>query len=575
MDTEAAARLHWIDGLVILAYLAGITWLGIRAGRQVKGDKEFFMPRRFGKGMMIMHAFGTGTASDQAVTVASATAKNGLSGIWFQWLWLLMTPFYWLIAPIMRRFRATTTADVYELRYDRSVSMLFAVVGIASMVVKLGLMLKGAGALIESGTGGMIDANLAICLTTVLFVAYGMAGGLGAAIVTDFVQGIMTLLFSFLLLPFVLHAVGGLSGVRAILEPNHEGMLSLVAPGKIGVFWILMMSIQVVVGIVAFPSAMGNCAAGKTEMEGRLGYMCGTFIKRVCTVAWCLTGIAAVAWYLNQGVALSELNPDNVYGDVAHHFLPVGLLGVFIASLLAAIMSSCDSFMISASALFTENLYRPARPGESKMHYLWTGRVAALVIVAGGMAFAFWLPGVIAGLKIWLKISPMMGVAFWLGLLWRRMTVAGAWSSTVAGFSAWWLSTQGFFVAWLAKLPFADSLGLIWTEKGKDVMYDPWGILFYLVAATSVGIGVSLLTKPVEKERLDRFYDLTRTPIQKGEVIEKPCELPAGVVPAQRPMLTTAFGLEIPKPSRTSVIGFLAGWLGVALLIGGFVWIAP
>ena len=562
-------ELHWIDLLVIGLYLVGITWLGIRAGRQVQGASDFFMPRRFGKAMMIMHAFGTGTASDQAVTVASATAKNGLSGIWFQWLWLLMTPFYWLIAPIMRRFRATTTADVYELRYNRSVAMLFAVVGIASMVVKLGLMLKGAGALIESGTGGAVSANIAICLTTILFVVYGLAGGLGAAIVTDFVQGIMTLIFSFILLPFVLNAVGGLEGVRAILSPEHAEKLSLVAPGKIGVFWIVMMSVQVIVGIVAFPSAMGNCAAGKTELEGRVGYMCGTFIKRVCTVAWCLTGLAAIAWYLQSGVDLKTVNPDNVYGDVAHKFLPVGLLGIFIASLLAAIMSSCDSFMIAASALFTENLYRGFRHDRSRQHYVNVGRVAALVIVAGGMLFAFWLPGVIAGLKIWLKISPMMGVAFWLGLLWRRTTVAGAWASTVTGFSAWWISTQPFFIDWLKLLPFAENWGLIW----DNAMYDPWGILFYLVLATMAGIVVSLVTKPVESARLQRYYDLTRTPIAEGEVIEKPCEFPAGVKPARREMLTTAFGLELPKPSTASVIGFAAGWAGVAALIGGFVWL--
>ena len=567
--------LHWLDGLVIVLYLLGVTGLGIWSGRRISRSQDFFMPRRFGKWMMIMHAFGTGTASDQAVTVASATARNGVSGIWFQWFWLMMTPFYWLIAPIMRRFRATTTADVYELRYGRSVAMLFAVVGIASMVTKLGLMLKGAGALIESGTGGLVDANLAIVLTTVLFVAYGMAGGLGAAIVTDFVQGIMTLLFSFILLPFILNAVGGLEGVRTILEPAHADKLSLVAPGKIGVFWIVMMSLQVIVGIVAFPSAMGNCAAGKTELEGRVGYMCGTFIKRICTVAWCLTGIAALAWYLQQGISLDEVNADNVYGDVAYRFLPVGMLGVFIASLLAAIMSSCDSFMIAASALFTENLYRTARPDRDTRHYLWVGRVSALIIVLMGMLFAFWLPGVIAGLMIWLKIAPMMGVAFWLGLLWRGSTTAGAWASTVAGFGAWWLSGQAFFLSWLERLPGAEALKLITIEKGVSVMYEPWGILFYLSIATVTGVIVSLLTRSMPDERLDRFYQLTRTPIQDGEVLERACELPEGVIPVDRPMLLTWGGLEIPQPSRTSVVGFLAGAMGVVLLIGVFVWIAP
>ncbi len=122
-------HLHPVDAIVLVADLVGIAFLGAWMGRKIRRAADDFMPRRFGKGTMIMHAFGTGTASDQAVSVAAATARFGLSGIWFQWIWLFSTPFYWLIAPIMRRFRAVTTADVYELRYDRSVLMLFAIVG--------------------------------------------------------------------------------------------------------------------------------------------------------------------------------------------------------------------------------------------------------------------------------------------------------------------------------------------------------------------------------------------------------------------------------------------------------------
>ena len=120
--------LHPVDITVIALYLVSITALGVWMARRVKNISDFFMPRRFGKGMMIMHAFGTGTASDQAVTVASATFRGGLSGIWYQWLWLFVTPFYWLIAPIFRRFRAITTSDVYELLFDQSVSVLFSLV---------------------------------------------------------------------------------------------------------------------------------------------------------------------------------------------------------------------------------------------------------------------------------------------------------------------------------------------------------------------------------------------------------------------------------------------------------------
>src|SRR3954468_977738 len=222
------AGMHWIDVVVLVAYLLGVTAFGIRSVRKVRGVNDFFMPRRFGIPMMIMHAFGTGTSSDQAVVVASATFVHGLSGIWYQWMWLFATPFYWLIAPIMRRFRAVTTADVLTLRYDQSVAMLFALVGIANMALKIGVLLKGAGALVDACTGGTIDSHLALGLITVLFIIYGTAGGLAAAIATDFVQGMMTIAFSVMLLPPLFHAVGGMSGIRASV--GDPSMLSLVTP---------------------------------------------------------------------------------------------------------------------------------------------------------------------------------------------------------------------------------------------------------------------------------------------------------------------------------------------------------
>lgn len=564
--------LHPFDITVIVFYLVGITGLGIWMARRVKQLSDFFMPRRFGAGMMIMHAFGTGTASDQAVTVASATFRGGLSGIWYQWLWLFVTPFYWLIAPIFRRFRAITTADVYELRFDRSVAVLFALVGIANMCVKIGLMLKGASVLIESGTGGMIDTDVAILALTIMFVTYGVAGGLAAAIVTDFVQGLLTILFSFMLLPFVFSAVGGMTGIlQTVADPT---MLSLVAPGKVTTFFIIMMSIQALVGIVAQPFIMGVCAAGRTEWEGRVGIVVGNIIKRLCTAAWTLTGIAAVAWYIQQGVDPSTIDPDFVYGNVAQAFLPrvmPGLLGVFLAALLAGVMSSCDSFMISSSGLFTENIYKKRFPDRSQTHYVWVGRVVAILVVAGGVAFAYWVPSVVKALEIWFMIAPMMGLVFWIGLFWRRMSVAGAWATTLTGFAAWWLTTQPWFINRVAGFPRADSLRLIWMERGAPTIYVPWQILAYMTTASVAGIIVSFFTKPVATSKLDCFYGLTRTPVQPGEEMDRPCALPPGVTPAARRMITTAFGLEIPTPSRASMIGFIAAWGAVAVLIGVFV----
>ena len=135
------------DWIALGGYLFGVTLLGIWASRKVKGMADFVMPRRFGKLMMLMHGFGTSTHSDQAVTVASKCYSSGLSGIWYQWMWLFATPFFWLIAPMMRRFRALTTADVFAARYATSVAILFCVFGLAKFVVTIGNMLKGSGPL--------------------------------------------------------------------------------------------------------------------------------------------------------------------------------------------------------------------------------------------------------------------------------------------------------------------------------------------------------------------------------------------------------------------------------------------
>lgn len=555
--------LHIADICVLVFYLIGITAIGIWAARRIKSIADFFMPRRFGKAMMVMHSFGTGTHSDQAVSVASKSFTNGLSGIWYQWLWLFATPFYWLIAPVMRRFRAITTADVFEARFGPSVAMLFAVVGMLNLAVNIGVMLKGSGAVIQASTAGYVSSNIAIAVVTVMFVAYGMAGGLSAAIVTDFIQGILTIIFSFILLPFVLTAVGGLHGIReAIKDPS---MLSLVAPAEIGFFYIAVIAFNALVGVVTQPHTMGTCAAGRTETEGRVGYMFGNVIKRICTVAWCLTGLAAVVYFADRNV-----EPDHVFGLVARDFLPKilpGVLGLFLAALLASVMSSCDSFMIASSGLFTENIYKRLIPDRTQKHYIFIARVASLVIVAGGVAFAYWLPGVIKGLEIFWKISPMMGIAFWLGLFWRRTTVAGAWAATLTAFATWWLTTQSFFISFMVGFPGAEQLRFVMLKSTGPEIYLPWQMVFYLAAGSAVGIVASLLTKPVAKDKLDNFYALVRTPVRPGEQASAPCTLPSGVVVPEKKSFFPNTNLEILIPSRTSIIGFLVGWGCVAAII--------
>ncbi|TSA54781.1 MAG: sodium:solute symporter family protein [Planctomycetaceae bacterium] len=564
--------VSWIDWLVIALYLAIIAVIGISAARRVRNSASFFIgDRKFGKLMMMFFTFGTGTHSDQAVSVAAKTYHSGASGIWYQWLWLFVTPFFWLLAPVFRRMRAVTTGDYFFARYDRSVAGLYAVMGMLQLTVNIGVMLKGSTAMITAVSGGQINPNIAICAMTAIFIIYGIAGGLSAAILTDFVQGILTIVLSFLILPFALSAVGGMAGLRESIQ--NPDMFKVVAPAGITAFYIAVISFNALLGWVTQPHNMGLAAAGKTEMEGRVGVMCGILFKRVCTIAWVLTGLCAVGLYAGQNIDV-----DHVYGLMAHTLLPKiapGLVGLFIASMLAAVMSSCDAFMVSSSALFTENIYRSLLvKNKPDKHYTIVGRVVAGIVVVAGVSFAFSLDSVVQGLEIFWKVSAMMAIPFWLGLFWRRASSKAAWISTLLSFAVLLFTSRiEIFgnMLWDFNASLAGKLPAFMLFEGK--LYLPWQMILYISAGFTIAIVVSLVTKPVEKKKLDRFYECLRTPIAPGEPETVPFTLPDGVVPAPRRPWFQHPDFEISRPKFVDIIGFIAGWAAVAILIGSFLWI--
>ena len=555
------------DIIALAVYLGSLIVIGFYVSRKVKTMEEFVMPRRFGKALMIFFAFGTGTHADEAVGVSSKSFTNGVSGIWYQWLYLFCTPFYWLIAPIMKRFRAITTADIYEARYGKSMAYLYTLIGILTLVVDMGVIMKAFGAVVQGSTG--IPANIAISVVVFVFILYTVAGGLVAGIITDFIQGILTIIFSFILLPFVLKAVGGMTGLhQKITDP---ALWSMVAPGDIGVFYIAMLSLTGLIGIVTQPHILANCSSGRTEMDGRVGFMCGNMVKRICTMAWCLVGFAAIAYFAGQTIV-----PDQVWGHIAKDFLSKaipGLLGVFLATLLASLQSMANAVMICSSGLFTENIYKQFVKNKSKAHYLLVARIASVVTVACALVFAYKIPGVVHGLEVFWKVGLLLGIAFWLGLFWRRATTAGAWASFLGASVTWWLTTQKFFIAWVSELPIAQAWRLVIERKSGLEIYYPWAIVFYIASGLILGIIVSLLTKPTDEKILENYYSLINTPCRDGEQVSIPCHLPEDHLPQVKRWSIPKLKLGIPHFTITDLIGFLAGWAYVILLIALFYWI--
>ena len=474
------------DFIVLITYFLGITAIGIWAYKKIKTSNDYFMGnRRFGKLLMIAQAFGVGTHTDQPVTVAGASYTTGLAGIWYQWIYMFATPFFWIIAPIYRRLRYVTMADFFHNRYGKSLGIFYTIIGTTYFCMNMGLMLKGTGITIEGITDGAVKEHYKILFATVLFVIYGFAGGLIAATVTDLIQGILILVLSFLIIPFAIKAVGDMSLLSNGL-PDY--MFSLVAPYEITAFFIIMAVINALVGIVIQPHHMAIGGAGKSEIASRMGWTIGTFLKRFATIGWAFTGIFAA--FLFPGLVME--NRELAFGIAARNLLPVGLVGLMLAALIAAVMSTCDAFMVHASALFTRNLYLPyINPEASDKQLLRIGRYSSIIIVAGGISFAFLFPSVVQGLiEIW-KVTAYLGLAFWFGIIWKKANRYGAWTSAVT----------------MAVLSIYTGNFLNWPLPNQILLYLPVGIVVFIV--------ISLLTKPESSEQLRQFYMLLDTPVGK------------------------------------------------------------
>ncbi len=382
---------------------------------------------------MVMHSLGTGTHADDPVGVVGASFKYGLAGIWYTFVYLFVTPFYWLMAPLFRRSRFLTTADFFEARFGTGLGTLYAIWGILIFAVNMGTLLIGTAKIVEAVSGGTIDPIWAILGMTVVFLIYGTAGGLHATVVTESVQGLLIVVMSLLLVPFGLARVGGFSGLHQSVSPD---LFRLTGLEELSLWWILAGFVMNLINIVAQPHTMEVCSTGKTEFEGRIGFTYGNFIKRFCALGWAMTGVV-VAAMVSKGI-IDPIAREQAFGTAIRVLLPAGFTGLMFAAILAAQMSTLSAFMVAASALLSRNVYKKhIAPAANDAQMLRVARVAGFVTVALGVVFAIKVKGVADALMWFWTLSTFTGLFMWFGVLWRRTNATGAWASFLVTLTVW------------------------------------------------------------------------------------------------------------------------------------------
>ena len=487
--------LHWLDWVVIVGYFVLIVAVGLYVGRRVKGTDEYFLGRRgFSVWLIIGQAFGVGTHAEMPVSLAGKVYASGYAGIWYQWKNLFITPFYWVLAPLFRRFRRTTIGEVYEDRYGNFMGAVYTGFALAFFMFNLGAMLKGAGKLISAASGGAVSANAVVLAMTAAFLVYSFVGGLVSAAYTDFVQGFFIIALSFLLVPMGLAEVGGFTGIREALSPE---MLSMVTPGDVGVFTIVMLTINGLIGIVAQPHILASVGTGKDERACRIGMAYGNFVKRFCTIGWALSGVI-VATMLVQSGAPPLADPEDAFGFATKELLFPGAVGLMIASVLAANMSTGSAFAVDSAALFTQNFYRRYLVRErSDRHYLYAGRIAGVSVTAAGVLFGLYVESVLQAFLFTETIAAFMGISMFGAISWRR---ANRWGALAALVISSWLFFQ-----------------FTWNDYGVFLQWEAANFGWALLAGFIALAVVSLATPPEPKEKLAAFYDRLNRPSRLDE----------------------------------------------------------
>jgi Na+/proline symporter len=526
--------------IILVLYFAGMLLLGWWSKRSIHNQEGYLLGnRRFGSFMMVMHSFGAGTHPGAPAGVISKTVSSGAAGIWVSWIWIFATPFYWIIAPVVRRMRYLTLADYYERRFGRAASVLYVIMAMVGMIVFLASVLLATtrtvqGLMGKAEVGGGEAWFFGILgVITAVFIIYSYWGGIIAAIRTDMVQGLMIIALSFLAVPAALRLeeVGGFGGVRTTLaqrSTDAANYLSMFDTTQFNIWAVILLSISSPLTMLAFPYLMSVCGAGKTEWEGRVGFTYGNVLKRLCTIGWCVLGLCWLAYLLNTG---GVIHPDAAFGDSIRTLLSPLLQGVMLACVMAAAMSSGDVVQVTLGGLFSQNIYRVyVNPQASEEQLVRVTRRTGLIVALVALVAAILMRrSVVRIILDYFNILSMIGISTALGILWRRMNTWGVYCSTIAATIAFILTRYGLHCS-------------------REVITG-----LPLLVGVLGGLVGSWLTRPPSPEAIEDFFKRIYVPIGQEEKLDRP--LDEVVPPKQR--LLTAGGLFLVKPSRQSWVGFV------------------
>ncbi len=476
--------LHILDIAIVFIYLAAVVYIGKRAAAGNNSEEGFFLAgRKLGKLYQFFLNFGNATEPSGAVSTASFVYQQGAPGSWLSFQTVFMNPYFWFMNVWFRRVRLTTVSDLFEDRFgSRGLSLFYALFQILVACVFLGfanvtayriassLVVKPAAtytvtdrssvegynqlrlleqqqsagtlpsemkpqvdALRERRARGelhsyvtILDSGLFYTVFAIVVGTYIVLGGMAAAAVNEGLQSILIIVFSILLIPTGLHAIGGW---HALAQKVPARMFDLFGSGGAGQFSVFSLCAILLVSIVqngGLSHNMGICGSAKNEFAARSG-VSGNYLKRFMIILWAFAGLIAVAVFGVGGLS----DPDATWGALSNALLGPGLIGLMLAGVLAGTMSTLAAKALAISSLFVRNVYRQIWPDISQQKGVFYARCTIVVVLALGATSAWLMGDFLSIVNLVLTVNLPFGASVLLSYFWRRLTGPAVWACVI------------------------------------------------------------------------------------------------------------------------------------------------
>src|SRR5262245_22125123 len=427
------------DWLVIAAYFIVLYAVVLRHGAaNRKNPTEFFLAGR-NAGWFIVGAsiFATNIGSEHLVGLAGSGASGAFPAAQFELIAAFaLVLLGWLFVPFYLRSGVFTMPEFLEQRYSSGVRFYLAAISIVGYVLTKISVTIAAGAIVFEALLG-IDFWTGAVIVVLATGVYTVIGGMRAVLISDTFQTFVMVGGSITVTIVGLEAIGGWNELRAATPPEFLSLwratsdpdfpwTGIVFGAPILAVWYWCTDQYIV----------QRTLAAKSIGEARRGTFFAACLKLLPLFIFVLPGV--IAYVLAQRGALRLDDPDSALATLIGQLLPAGVLGLVVAGLVAALMSSLASVFNSAATLVTMDVYKRLAPHHSERRLVLVGQAATVLMVLFGLA---WIPvmDVISDrLYVYLQsvqayISPPIAAVFLLCVLWPRANARGALAALFTG----------------------------------------------------------------------------------------------------------------------------------------------